>query len=92
MQRGSHGDTVMVVGADGKVAPRAVKVGSAEDGQWIVLDGLKPGEQVMVDGFQKLRGRARRSSRCRGSRRQRAGAGRAGAAAAPAASAASAPS
>jgi membrane fusion protein (multidrug efflux system) len=44
----------MVVGADAKVAPRAIKVGSAHDGQWIVLEGLKAGEQVMVDGFQKL--------------------------------------
>jgi membrane fusion protein (multidrug efflux system) len=24
----------------------------------VVLDGLKAGEQVMVDGFQKLRGKA----------------------------------
>ena len=56
--RGSTGDTVMVVGADGKVAPRPVKVGSAINGQWVVLDGLKAGEQVMVDGFQKLRGNA----------------------------------
>ena len=50
----------MVVGADGKVAPRPVKVGAAQGGQWVVLDGLKAGEQVMVDGFQKLRGPARR--------------------------------
>ena len=56
--RGTNGDTVMVVGADGKVAPRPVKIGSAVNGQWVVLDGLKPGEQVMVDGFQKLRGNA----------------------------------
>ena len=53
--RGSTGDIVMVVSADGKVAPRPVKIGSAQDGQWVVLDGLKAGEQVMVDGFQKLR-------------------------------------
>jgi membrane fusion protein (multidrug efflux system) len=56
--RGTSGDTVMVVGADGKVAPRPVKVGAAVNGQWVVLDGLKAGEQVMVDGFQKLRGNA----------------------------------
>jgi membrane fusion protein, multidrug efflux system len=56
--RGSMGDSVMVVGADGKVAPRTVKIGSSINGQWVVLDGLKPGEQVMVDGFQKLRGDA----------------------------------
>ena len=29
---------------------------TAQDGQWLVTDGLKPGEQVMVDGLQKLRG------------------------------------
>ncbi|MFL6661466.1 MAG: efflux RND transporter periplasmic adaptor subunit [Rhizobacter sp.] len=56
VSRSAQGDTVMVVGADGKVAPRPVKVGTAQGGQWIVLDGLKTGEQVMVDGFQKLRG------------------------------------
>ena len=58
VQRGTTGDSVMVVGADGTVAPRPVKVGSAQGGDWIVLDGLKPGEMVMVDGFQKLRGTA----------------------------------
>ena len=56
--RGSTGDSVMVVGADGKAMPRPVKVGVAVNGQWVVLDGLKAGEQVMVDGFQKLRGNA----------------------------------
>src|SRR6185369_6447860 len=58
VQRSSQGDSVMVVGADGKVAPRPVKVGSAQGNQWIVLEGLKSGEMVMVDGFQKLRGPA----------------------------------
>ena len=56
VQRTAQGDTVMVVGADGKVSPRPVKVGSGQGGQWVILDGLKEGEQVMVDGFQKLRG------------------------------------
>jgi membrane fusion protein (multidrug efflux system) len=56
VNRSSQGDSVMIVGADGKVAPRPVKVGSAQGGQWVVLEGIKPGEQVMVDGFQKLRG------------------------------------
>jgi membrane fusion protein (multidrug efflux system) len=58
VQRGSTGDTVMVVGADGTVTPRPVKVGSAQSGDWVILEGLKPGEMVMVDGFQKLRGTA----------------------------------
>ncbi len=52
--RTAQGDTVMVVSADGKVMPRPVKIGSAKGAQWVVLDGLKTGEQVMVDGFQKL--------------------------------------
>jgi len=56
VSRSSQGDMVMVVAPDGKVSPRPVKVGAAQGGEWIVLDGLKPGEQVMVDGFQKLRG------------------------------------
>ena len=31
-----------------------MKISAAQDNQWVVLDGLKAGEQVMVDGFQKL--------------------------------------
>ena len=56
--RGTSGDTVMVVSAEGQVAPRPIKVGTSVKGEWVVLDGLKAGEQVMVDGFQKLRGNA----------------------------------
>jgi membrane fusion protein, multidrug efflux system len=56
--RGSTGDSVMVVAADGKVTPRPVKVGTAQDGNWVILEGVVPGERVMVDGFQKLRGTA----------------------------------
>ncbi len=52
--RSGQGDTVMVVGADGKVSTRPVKIGSAKGNQWVILEGLKTGEQVMVDGFQKL--------------------------------------
>jgi membrane fusion protein (multidrug efflux system) len=52
---GPQGDTVMVVGADGKPVPRPVKLGGAQGGDWLVLEGLKPGEQVIVDGFQKMR-------------------------------------
>ena len=58
VMRTAQGDTVMVVAPDGKVAPRTIKIGSAKGTQWVVLDGLKTGEQVMVDGFQKLQGGA----------------------------------
>ena len=52
--RGAQGDTVMVVGTDNHLTPRPIKLGSAQDNKWVVLEGLKAGEQVMVDGFQKL--------------------------------------
>ena len=52
--RTQQGDTVSVVSADGKISQRTVKISAAKDNQWVVLDGLKQGEQVMVDGFQKL--------------------------------------
>lgn len=52
--RGSAGDTVLVVGADNKPQPRKVKIGNAQGNQWIVLDGLKAGEKVIADGFQKM--------------------------------------
>ena len=54
--RSPQGDSVLVVAADGSFAPRPVKIGGSQGGQWVVLDGLKAGDQVMVDGFQKLRG------------------------------------
>ncbi|PJI99475.1 membrane fusion protein (multidrug efflux system) [Acidovorax sp. 69] len=52
--RTQQGDTVSVVGEDGKVTPRPVKISAAQNNRWIVLDGLKAGEKVMIDGFQKL--------------------------------------
>ena len=51
---GAQGDTLMVVGADNKPTPRTVKIGSQQGSNWVVLDGLKAGERVIVDGFQKL--------------------------------------
>lgn len=54
VKRGTQGDTVLVVGAGNKPEPRMVKLGGAQGSHWVVLDGLKPGEQVIVDGFQKM--------------------------------------
>lgn len=54
VNRGSAGDTVLVVGADNKPVPRPVKIAAAMGGDWVVLDGLKAGERVIVDGFQKM--------------------------------------
>ena len=52
--RSGKGDTVLVVGADNKPAPRPIKIGSAQGNQWLVTEGLQPGEKVIVDGFQKM--------------------------------------
>ncbi len=52
--RSNTGDTVLVVGADNKPQQRPVKIGGAQGNQWVVLDGLKPGEKVIADGFQKM--------------------------------------
>ena len=51
---GQNGDTLMVVGADNKPTPRPIKIASQQGENWVVVDGLKEGERVMVDGFQKL--------------------------------------
>jgi len=51
---GQTGDTLMVVGADNKPVPRTVKIASQEGANWVIVGGLKEGERVMVDGFQKL--------------------------------------
>ena len=91
--RTAQGDTVMVVDADGKVSSRTVKIGSAKGTQWVVLQGLKSGEQVMVDGFQKLRPGAAVKPvpwQPAGAASAPAGASSAAASASPAASAASA--
>jgi membrane fusion protein (multidrug efflux system) len=53
--RSPQGDSVMVVDPKGQVAPRQIKVGGSQNGQWVVLSGLTPGDKVMVDGFQKVR-------------------------------------
>ncbi|SDC17282.1 membrane fusion protein, multidrug efflux system [Massilia sp. PDC64] len=51
---GPNGDTLTVIGPDNKPTPRTVKIGSQNGENWVVTDGLKEGERVMVDGFQKL--------------------------------------
>ncbi|WP_310386852.1 efflux RND transporter periplasmic adaptor subunit [Roseateles sp.] len=54
VKRGNQGDSVLVIGADNKPVQRIVKIGQAAGNQWVVLDGLKVGEQVIVDGLQKM--------------------------------------
>jgi RND family efflux transporter MFP subunit len=44
-----------VVGEDSKVSIRSVRMGERVGSMWIVEDGLKPGERVVVEGVQKVR-------------------------------------
>lgn len=53
--RSAQGDTVLVVDGEGMVSPRTVTLGGEQNAQWVVLGGLKPGDRVVVDGFQKMR-------------------------------------
>lgn len=54
LQRGPQGSFVMVV-RDGKVAVQPVEVDMAQGDVWRVKSGLKGGEQVIVEGLQKIR-------------------------------------
>jgi membrane fusion protein (multidrug efflux system) len=47
--------TAMVVGKDGKVELRAVRVSRAIGDKWLVEEGLAAGDQVIVEGLQKIR-------------------------------------
>lgn len=46
---------VAVVGAENKVDIRPVKVGEQVGGMWVIAEGLKPGERVVVEGIQKVK-------------------------------------
>ena len=55
VQRDPAGAYVLVVGADGKVARKAVSVGDMRGGDWIVSGGLQGGDRVIVSGVQNAR-------------------------------------
>ncbi len=46
---------VAVVGSDHKVSMRTVKPGAMVGTMWVIDEGLKPGEQVVVEGLQQIR-------------------------------------
>ncbi|HAT1122613.1 TPA: multidrug efflux RND transporter periplasmic adaptor subunit AcrA [Salmonella enterica subsp. enterica serovar Typhimurium] len=54
--RTPRGDaTVLVVGADNKVGTRQIVASQAIGDKWLVTDGLKAGDRVVVSGLQKVR-------------------------------------
>ena len=54
VQQGSRGSVVYVVGEGDKVELRDVNATLWQGDEWIIEEGLKPGERVVVDGFQRL--------------------------------------
>jgi membrane fusion protein (multidrug efflux system) len=55
VQANPQGQFVMVVTPDGKAAPLPVKTGGMAGSDFIIAEGLKGGEQVIVNGLQKAR-------------------------------------
>jgi membrane fusion protein (multidrug efflux system) len=53
--RGAQGASVMVVGTEGNVAAVPVKAPQAIGDSWVVTEGLKGGEKVIVEGLQKIK-------------------------------------
>jgi membrane fusion protein (multidrug efflux system) len=55
VQASPQGQSVLIVDAEGKVVPRPITTGAMAGADFIVTDGLKGGEQVIVNGLQKVR-------------------------------------
>ena len=54
--RNPKGDAVaMIVGAEEKVEPRPIKVTRTVGDSWLVAEGLKEGDRVIVEGIQRAR-------------------------------------
>ncbi len=47
--------TVMVVGADNKIAPRTLQTTQTQGDNWLVTSGVKPGDKIIVEGGMMLR-------------------------------------
>lgn len=47
--------TALVLGADGKVELHILELGDAIADKWVVKSGLKEGDQLIIDGLQKIK-------------------------------------
>jgi membrane fusion protein, multidrug efflux system len=48
------GNEVYVLRTDNQAVAQPIRLGRLSDEQWLVLEGLKPGDRVVVEGFQKF--------------------------------------
>jgi membrane fusion protein (multidrug efflux system) len=55
VQASALGQSVLLVDADNKVVPRPIKTGGMAGTDFIVSEGLKPDDVVIVNGLQKAR-------------------------------------
>ena len=46
--------SAFVVGPDGKAQPRTLKTAEAYGDKWLVTEGLKPGDRLIVEGLIKV--------------------------------------
>jgi membrane fusion protein (multidrug efflux system) len=53
-RNGGGGSEVFVVKDDNHIAVQPVRTGSVQDGVWFITEGLKAGDKVVVEGFQKF--------------------------------------
>ncbi len=53
VQRDAQGAYVMVVGKDGKVARKNITTDRLDGSDWIVSNGVAPGDRVIVSGLQR---------------------------------------
>ena len=54
VQRDAQGAYVLVLGADGKVARKGITTSLMQGSNWIVNDGLAPGDKVITSGLQRV--------------------------------------
>jgi membrane fusion protein, multidrug efflux system len=55
VSQGPEGPFVYVVGENNAAQPRPVRLGREIEAGWIIQEGLKPGERVIVDGIIRVR-------------------------------------
>jgi membrane fusion protein (multidrug efflux system) len=55
VQTGAQGQFVMMINAESKATPQPIKTSGMAGTDFVVADGLKGGEQIIVNGLQKAR-------------------------------------
>ncbi|TVV74378.1 efflux RND transporter periplasmic adaptor subunit [Sphingomonas solaris] len=55
VQISPQGASVFVIGKNNIAAPRPVRLGELQGNEWVVREGLKAGDRVIVNGLQKVR-------------------------------------